>query len=59
ANYWTTGLQPFWFHLCNVLLHAACCMLFTRLALNVAKLQTRFAFAAGLIFAAHPVHTEA
>ncbi|XP_039295218.1 protein O-mannosyl-transferase TMTC1 isoform X2 [Nilaparvata lugens] len=59
ANYWSTGLQPFWFHLCNVLLHAACCMLFTRLALNVAKLQTRFAVAAGLIFAAHPVHTEA
>ncbi|KAG8312001.1 hypothetical protein J6590_031464 [Homalodisca vitripennis] len=51
--------QPVWFHGVNVLLHAACCLLFTRLALVIAGLDTKFATIAGLLFAAHPVHTEA
>ncbi|XP_069696978.1 protein O-mannosyl-transferase TMTC1-like [Periplaneta americana] len=59
ANYQVSGLQPLWFHACNVLLHAAASLLFTRVCLAVAGLQPNFAGAAGLLFAAHPIHTEA
>lgn len=54
-----SGLQPLWFHVCNVLLHAAASLLFTRVCLAVAGLQPNFAGAAGVLFAAHPIHTEA
>jgi hypothetical protein len=59
ANYQVSGLQPLWFHVCNVLLHAAASLLFTRVCLAVAGLQPNFAGAAGVLFAAHPIHTEA
>lgn len=58
-NYWMCGLQPVWFHVVNVLLHVLSCLLFTRAALTVLHLDTRFATVAGLLFASHPVHTEA
>lgn len=48
-----------WFHATNVALHAAACILFTRVCTSVAGLRPPFAAAAGLLFAAHPVHTEA
>ena len=54
-----SGLQPLWFHVSNVLLHAAASLLFTRVCLAVAGLQPNFAGAAGVLFAAHPIHTEA
>ena len=59
ANYQVSGFQPLWFHVCNVLLHAAASLLFTRVCLAVAGLQPNFAGAAGVLFAAHPIHTEA
>ncbi|XP_021924796.1 transmembrane and TPR repeat-containing protein 1-like isoform X2 [Zootermopsis nevadensis] len=59
ANYQVSGLQPLWFHVCNVFLHAAASLLFTRVTLAVAGLQPNFAGAAGVLFAAHPIHTEA
>ncbi|KAG5874500.1 hypothetical protein JTB14_027731 [Gonioctena quinquepunctata] len=58
-NYLLFGLKPLWFHLTNVLLHAAACILFTRVCLCVAGLKPPFAAMAGLLFAAHPIHTEA
>lgn len=48
-----------WFHGTNVLLHAAVCVLFTRVCLVVARLRKNFAAIAGVLFAVHPVHTEA
>jgi Tfp pilus assembly protein PilF len=56
-NHHLHGLQPFGFHLVNVLLH----VLVTLLVVLVARkfLTIPAAFAAGLIFAVHPVHTEA
>lgn len=58
-NHMLWGLQPWFYHAFNVGIHALCCALFTRVALTVAKLQTNFAAAAGILFAAHPIHTEA
>ncbi|XP_046394528.1 protein O-mannosyl-transferase TMTC1-like [Ischnura elegans] len=59
ANHWAFGLHPYWFHAFNVALHAVASLLFTKVCLGVAGLQPKFAAAAGALFAAHPVHTEA
>ncbi len=53
------GLQPLWFHVVNVALHLLASLLFTRVCVSVAGLRTGFATLAGLLFAAHPIHTEA
>lgn len=52
------GIEPFGCHLANVLLHAAVCLL---LLLVLRRLLPRgmLALAATLLFALHPVHTEA
>ncbi|KAJ9597490.1 hypothetical protein L9F63_011650, partial [Diploptera punctata] len=52
-------MQPLWFHVCNMFLHATASLLFTRVCLAVAGLQPNFAGAAGVLFAVHPIHTEA
>ncbi|KAL1458924.1 hypothetical protein WDU94_010947 [Cyamophila willieti] len=59
ANNFVSGLQPLWFHASNVVLHAIASVLFTRLVLVVVGLEPRYAMLAGLIFATHPIHTEA
>ncbi|CAB0037492.1 unnamed protein product [Trichogramma brassicae] len=58
-NYLAAGLRPFWYHATNVALHAAACMLVTRVSLAVASLRPGFAALTGLLFAAHPIHTDA
>ncbi|XP_015513359.1 protein O-mannosyl-transferase TMTC1 [Neodiprion lecontei] len=58
-NYLTAGLTPMWFHATNVALHAAACVLVTKVSLAVASLRPGFAALTGLLFAAHPIHTEA
>ena len=56
-DYWVWGLQPFGYHLTNVLLHAAC-------SVSVGLILMRLDFAAGpalltaLLFAVHPIHSE-
>ncbi|KAI5702804.1 hypothetical protein M8J75_004333 [Diaphorina citri] len=59
ANHFLSGLQPLWFHASNVVLHAIASVLFTRLVLVVVGLEPRYAMLAGLVFATHPIHTEA
>lgn len=59
ANYLCFGLRPIWWHATNVLLHVICCILFTRVCLLIARMRPGFAALAGLLFAAHPIHTEA
>lgn len=57
VQWWMHGDRPWAFHLVNVLLHAGVCIL---VALAAAKLAGRWAaYAAGLLFAAHPIHVEA
>ncbi|KAG6447846.1 protein O-mannosyl-transferase TMTC1 [Manduca sexta] len=58
-NYKLCGLSPWWWHACNVALHAACCALVARTGVSVARLQRPFAALAALLFAVHPIHTEA
>uniref|UniRef100_A0A2H1W1D9 SFRICE_035739 n=1 Tax=Spodoptera frugiperda TaxID=7108 RepID=A0A2H1W1D9_SPOFR len=58
-NYKLCGFSPWWWHVCNVALHAACCALVARTGAVVARLQRPFAALAALLFAVHPVHTEA
>jgi tetratricopeptide (TPR) repeat protein len=57
VNYSLTGLQPWSYHLLNVLLHALCSLLVYWLA-RVWRAPAEVALAAGLIFAAHPIHVE-
>jgi protein O-mannosyl-transferase len=62
ANWAISGAQPFAYHLVNILLHAAVCLLlyFVLKTLLAAVSQGDvIAFAAALLFAAHPIHTEA
>lgn len=57
-NHAIGGLNPWSYHLVNVLLHAAVTGLFT----NFSKIllgDGYWAFMAGLMFASHPIHTEA
>ncbi|KAI5703675.1 hypothetical protein M8J75_014835 [Diaphorina citri] len=53
------GLEPVWLHACNVLLHALSCVLFTRLSFAVAGLSRKFSAVAGILFAIHPIHSDA
>lgn len=71
-NYWLCGLQPFVYHLTNVLLHALVSATFLRLCSsleedckkkpgtinNCATSNSCFALLAALLFAVHPIHTE-
>ncbi len=55
---WTaSGGRPWWFHLTNLLLHAAATALVVAVALP--WLRPPGALLAGLVFAWHPVHAEA
>jgi hypothetical protein len=58
-NHYLFGLQPVWFHVINVVLHSLCSILFARLCISVAGLQHKYGLLAGILFAVHPIHTEA
>ncbi|HEU5181962.1 MAG TPA: tetratricopeptide repeat protein [Candidatus Polarisedimenticolia bacterium] len=53
-----TGAAPSGFHLVNLLLHGCVSFFVFRIALSIGTSRAA-AWAAGLIFAVHPVHTEA
>lgn len=57
-NYYLGGLDPFGYHLGNVLCHALTTWVFTHLTRRVLA-HTFPTLVAGLLFAAHPIHTEA
>lgn len=58
ADYAVAGLRPGVFHLTNVALHAAAAVLLYHLATRILRDSTA-GFVAALLFAVHPVHTEA
>jgi hypothetical protein len=57
AQWWLHGDRPWAFHAVNWVLHAIVTALVAELARRLAGV--RVAYAAGLLFAAHPVHVEA
>ena len=57
-NYMLHELQPLGYHLVNVLLHSAVCYLYVLLC-GVVFREVWPALIAGLLFAVHPIHTEA
>ena len=57
-NYLIHELQPMGYHLVNVLLHSAVCYLYVLLC-GVIFSDVWPALIAGLLFAVHPIHTEA
>ncbi|XP_028967817.1 protein O-mannosyl-transferase TMTC3 [Galendromus occidentalis] len=57
ANYLLDGLRPIGYHAVNVALHSAVSVLFMRLCLML--VSTRTARVAALLFAVHPLHSEA
>ena len=60
AGYQCFGMNPGPFHLLNILLYAACVvMLFLFLDRFFERKKTAVAFVASLLFALHPIHTEA
>jgi tetratricopeptide (TPR) repeat protein len=58
ANYQAGGLAPWHYHLANALLHAANALLVLLLAFRLTR-GSLAAAAAGLLFALHPVNSEA
>lgn len=58
-NYAIHGLNPFGYHAVNVVLHGVVCLLYMFMCETVAFKSNVLAFLAGLLFASHPVHTEA
>ncbi|XP_064594778.1 protein O-mannosyl-transferase TMTC1-like [Liolophura sinensis] len=58
-NHYLSEFNPVSYHIVNVLLHAAVTGLFTHICLSVICLSVQGAIIAGLLFAVHPIHTEA
>jgi len=58
ATYYMFGLNAGWFHFVNTLFHALTTIMVYLVALRFFR-QPGLAFAAGLVFAVHPIHTEA
>ncbi|KAH7981451.1 hypothetical protein HPB49_024202 [Dermacentor silvarum] len=56
-NFAVHGLDPFGYHLVNLLLHALVCLLYHRMCLMLLPGWT--SLLAALLFSAHPIHTEA
>lgn len=58
-NHWLGEFDPWGYHLTNVLLHALVSAVFTKLASSIFLRSTVPTLVAGILFAAHPIHTEA
>ncbi|XP_022250818.1 transmembrane and TPR repeat-containing protein CG4050-like [Limulus polyphemus] len=56
-NYLLSELEPFSYHLVNVSLHVIACLLFLRITRLF--LAESASFVAAILFAIHPIHTEA
>ncbi|XP_071478845.1 protein O-mannosyl-transferase TMTC1-like, partial [Diadema antillarum] len=58
-NYLVSGLQPFSYHLVNILLHSLVSVLFMYVCQHVIFQDIGPAFISALLFAIHPIHCEA
>lgn len=55
-NYYLTGLNPWSYHLVNVLLHC-CVSILVVMVSNIIFKENVPVFVAGVLFAVHPIHT--
>ena len=58
-NYLIGGMSPFVYHLTNIVLNAGNALLVTGIAYLLLKRNRTAALLTGLLFAVHPLHTEA
>lgn len=61
-DYYFWGLKPYGFHLTNIIIHIISCLLLFKILTVLFwryKYRNLFALLSTLIFAAHPIHTEA
>jgi tetratricopeptide (TPR) repeat protein len=59
ASYFIFGLRPFYYHLTNVVLHTVNAVLLYGLLVLFLRTSPFAALLAALLFAVHPIHTEA
>ena len=57
-NYAISGLEPWSYHVLNVLLHLVNCILVFRLAILLSNRNTIIAFTTAILFGIHPMHVE-
>ena len=57
-NYQMSGLNPWSYHLFNIIFHLLNCFLVFRLALLLSKENNIIAFTTALLFGIHPMHVE-
>lgn len=57
-NYYFNNLNPYGYHLVNLLIHSAVCVIFAHFTSQLFKKQTIIVIAS-VLFASHPIHTEA
>ena len=58
-NFWFVGLQPFAYHLVNVILHGVASVLFLFLCRCILGESGVWALYSAILFAVHSIHTEA
>lgn len=61
-DYYFWGMDPYGFHLTNLIIHVIACLLLFKILLLLSwryKYRNIFSLLATLIFAVHPIHTEA
>ncbi len=59
-NYFFHGIEPFGYHLLNVLLHGVVCYCFVWICAQTIFQSNRISlWISGIFFAVHPIHTEA
>ncbi|XP_066930316.1 protein O-mannosyl-transferase TMTC1-like [Clytia hemisphaerica] len=58
-DYMVFGLNPFGYHLVNVLLHILVCNVLFQVLRDIVLFDTKLSLMATILFATHPVHVEA
>jgi len=61
-DYYFWKLDPYGYHLTNIVIHVICCLLLFKILNSLFwrfKFRNLFSLLASLIFAVHPIHTEA
>lgn len=58
-NYYFNQYKPWGYHLVNILLHTIVTLLFTNLTIIFFNGELIYSLICGLLFASHPIHTEA